>query len=59
MQEPSTHDLGTIFADMNDDMPKIKAPITMGTVANNPAPLKPGQKQPNFVHLADGTEIKI
>jgi hypothetical protein len=41
------------------DAPQPKAPNNVGTVANNPAPLKPGQKQPNFVHLADGTEIKI
>ncbi|OCX66153.1 hypothetical protein BFP70_08620 [Thioclava sp. SK-1] len=44
---------------LNDEAPQAEAPVIVGTVANNPAPLKPGRKQPNFVHLADGTEIKI
>ncbi|MBU2937019.1 MULTISPECIES: hypothetical protein [Pacificibacter] len=44
---------------LGNDAPQPKAPTIVGTIANNPAPLKPGQKQPNFVHLADGTEIKI
>lgn len=47
-----------LFADTTDEDPQPKAPPNVG-IANNPAPLKPGQKQPKFVHLADGTEIKI
>lgn len=52
-------ELRTILADMTDDAPQAKAPPNVGIVANNPAPLKPGQKAKNFVHLSDGTEIKI
>lgn len=47
-----------LFANTTDEDPQPKAPPNVG-IANNPAPLKPGQKQPKFVHLADGTEIKI
>jgi hypothetical protein len=49
-----------LFADTTDDEPEAqkRAPLSVGIV-NNPAPLKPGQKQPNFVHLADGTEISL
>ncbi|EAQ26706.1 hypothetical protein [Roseovarius sp. 217] len=43
---------------LGDDAPQAKAPTNVGIV-NDAAPLKPGQKQPNFVHLRDGTEIKI
>lgn len=47
-----------LIAIVGDDAPQAKAPTNVGIV-NNPAPLKPGQKQPNFVHLRDGTEIKL
>ncbi|MGO4908869.1 hypothetical protein ACEN2J_11130 [Pseudorhodobacter sp. W20_MBD10_FR17] len=50
------NELLRLFGDMSDDP---QAAFTRDSVGNSPAPLKPGRKQPNFIHLADGTEIKI
>ena len=47
-----------LFANTTDTEPQPKAPSNVGIV-NNPAPLKPGEKQKNFIHLADGTEIAL
>lgn len=38
--------------------PQNAAPEIVGTV-NSPAPLKSGQKARNFIHLPDGTEIRL
>ena len=47
-----------LFANTTDEDPQPKAPPNVGIV-NNPAPLKPGEKPKNFIHLADGTEITL
>jgi len=41
---------------LGEEDPQAEAHV--GTV-NSPAPLKPGQKAKNFIHLPDGTEIRL
>ncbi|SEQ90674.1 hypothetical protein SAMN04488092_11642 [Thalassovita taeanensis] len=52
-QQELQAELLCLFANTTDE-----APPNVGIV-NNPAPLKPGEKSKNFIHLADGTEIKL
>ncbi|WP_184568308.1 hypothetical protein [Sulfitobacter undariae] len=57
-QQELQAELLRLFANTTDEAPQPKAPPHVGIV-NNPAPLKPGEKPKNFIHLADGTEIKL
>lgn len=47
--------LRELFADEHDPQPDASPPVGTEPLA----PLKPGQKSRNFLHLPDGTEIRL
>lgn len=53
-QQSLMADVARYAAQLGED-PQAEAPAIVGT----PAPLKPGQKARNFIHLPDGTEIQL